>query len=289
LDHFIYLERPEQEPLEEPEAFGPIAELPRDPPSDRITPHAADYETIGQLYGAIRERLELLVDQRGEEAFVGRIEDGQIGPEILSLPGIEVISDLNSALKALGTIVEQGEGAPHEREDSHFARYGRIRREWDELIDINPAFEPAFRGARDPVMRKPMDAGDRIWITEADAVLRLDLGNALYGEVLTLLTQCYGPFPVERRRAFGEAAISLMQAVSTLGEALARLPANSDYPGTMAGLTFSVPRNLGFRAAATAIVASERLDDLRAAYDELLGTDPASPVARAQEALRQLV
>ena len=47
LDHFIYLERPEQETSEEPEAFEPIAELPRDPPSDRITPHAADYETRG--------------------------------------------------------------------------------------------------------------------------------------------------------------------------------------------------------------------------------------------------
>jgi hypothetical protein len=83
LDHFIYLERPEQEQSQESEAFEPIAELPRDPPSDRITPHAADYETIGQLYGAVRERLKLLVDQRGEEALVAGMEDGQIGPEIL--------------------------------------------------------------------------------------------------------------------------------------------------------------------------------------------------------------
>jgi hypothetical protein len=288
LDHFIYLERPEQETLEEPEAFEPVAELPRDPPSDRLTPHAADYETIGQLYGAIRERFGFLVDQRGEGAFVGGIEDGQIGPEILRVPGVELISDLQSALEALDTIVEQGEGAPREREDSHFARYLRIQREWDELRDINPAFEPAFRAARDPVMRKPMDDGERIWITEADAVLRLDLGNALYGEVLTLLTQCYGPFTVERRRAFGEAAISLMEAVSTLGEALARLPANCDHPGTMAGLTFSVPRNLGFRAANTSAPALERLDELRAAYDELFGANSKSPLARAQQSLNSL-
>ncbi len=199
-----------------------------------------------------------------------------------------MISGLQSALEALDTIVEQGEGAPREREDSHFARYLRIQREWDELRNINPAFEPAFRVARDPVMRKPMDGRERIWITETDAVLRLDLGNALYGEVLRLLTQCYGPFAVERRRAAGQAAMSLMQAVSTLGEALARLPANSDHPGTMAGLTFSVPRNLGVRAANTSADALERLDELRAAYDELFGANSKSPLARAQQSLNSL-
>jgi hypothetical protein len=282
LDHFIYLERPEEEPLEDPQAFEPVAELPRDPPSDRLTPHAADYETIGQLYAAIRERLVALVGQKGERAFVAGEQGGQIGPEIMQLPGLAVITDLPSALGALDTIVEQGEGAPRARQDSHFARYLTIQRQWDELLQLNPAFEPAFPAAHDPVMRRPLDADHRVWITEEDAVRRLDLGNAIYGQVLMLLTQCYGPFENQRRRACGDAAMSLMQAVSRLGRTLARLPASRDHPGVRAGLTFSVPRNLGLRSAEPFL---ERLEELRAAYDDLYGIEPRSPLREAQQAL----
>ncbi len=290
LDHFIYLERPEEAPLGDPEQFNAVAELPREPPSERLTPHAADYETIAQLYQAIREMLGSLVQQRGGEAFVGSTEAGQLDPEIMDMPGLAVITDLPSALRALDTIVEQGEGAPHAREDSHFARYNGIKREWEELKKNNPDFVPAFPAAQDPVMRRPVDPGERVWIIQPDAVLRLDLANAMYAQVVTLLVQSYDPVSdKDTRRAFVDAAILLMQGVSVLGQALARLPANPDYPGVNAGMTFAVPRNLGLRPphSATSTIL-ERLEELRDTYDEFLGTDPESPVAKAHRRIKRL-
>src|SRR5918993_2326610 len=99
LDHFIYLERPEEEPLPDAKPFEHPPELPRDPGSERLTPHATDYETIGQLYSAIRERLRSLEAERGAHAFVAGPEAGQVGPEIMKLPGLLTVSDLPSALK----------------------------------------------------------------------------------------------------------------------------------------------------------------------------------------------
>lgn len=290
LEHFIYLERPEDAPLQDPEPFEPVAELPRDPPSERLTPHAADYETIGQLYQAIRERLGSLVEQRGEAAFVEGAEACQLGPGIMDLPGLAVITDLPSALRGLDTIVEQGEGAPQARDDSHFARYNAIKREWAKIKRGNPAFAPAFPAAEDPVMRRPVDLEERVWITDPDAVRRLDLANAIYGQVLTLLVQSYAPaMDDDSRRAFVDAAITLMQAVSVLGQALARLPANPDRPGVNAGVTFTVPRNLGLRPPGSAAATiRERLEELRYAYDEILGPDPKSPLAQAQRRLERL-
>ena len=290
LDHFIYLERPEEAPLGDPEQFDAVAELPREPPSERLTPHAADYETIAQLYQAIREMLGSLVQQRGGEAFVNSTDAGQLDPEIMDMPGLAVITDLPSALRALDTIVEQGEGAPHARDDSHFARYNGIKREWEELKKSNPDFVPAFPAAQDPVMRRPVDPGERVWIIQPDAVLRLDLANAMYAQVVTLLVQSYDPASdKDTRRAFVDVAILLMQGVSVLGQALARLPANPDRPGVNAGLTFAVPRNLGLRPPCSALsTILERLEELRDTYEEFLGTDPESPVAKAHRRIKRL-
>ena len=205
----------------------------------------------------------------------------------MKLPGLLTVSNLPSALKALDTIVEQGEGAPHGRHDSHFARFCAIRDEWDELLEDNPAFEPASPAAHDPVMRRPLDPETRVWVTNPEAVRHLDLANAIYGYLLVLLTHCYGPAEVQHRRAYAAVAMSLMQALAVLGRTLARLPANPDHPGVKAGLSFSVPRNLGFRSAQIVATTLERLEELRSAYELIYGSAQSSPFMRAKEALIQ--
>jgi hypothetical protein len=112
----------------------------------------------------------------------------------------------------------------------------------------------------------------------------LDLANAIYGQVLVLLEEVYAPsvHPADRV-AFFEAAMSLMRALSALGRRLARMPASEDHPGVMAGLTFTVPRNLGARGAGSAATILERLGELSAGYEEVVSGVGTSPVEDAHQ------
>jgi hypothetical protein len=193
-----------------------------------------------------------------------------------------VITDLASALQALDLIVEQGEGASQDSEDSHFARFNAIKAEWAELKSKNSAFEPAHAAAHNPVMRRPADPTDRVWITAPAAVKHLDLANAIYGQVLVLLEEAYAPaVSAANRRAYVDAAMLLMRALSTLGRKLTRMPASEDHPGVMAGLTFTVPRNLGARGRGSADTVPERLGELSAVYAAVVSADGTSPVEDA--------
>jgi hypothetical protein len=290
LDHFIFLEHPEGSSIHDHDTFGAEAEIVREVKDIQLTPSAGDYETIAELYGMIREGLRSLVAKRGSVAFIRDCGARQIGPDVVDLAGVSVITDLASALQALDVIVEQGEGSPQESEDSHFARFNAIRSEWAELKSSRPAFEPAHSAAHNPVMRRPADPTNRVWITAPEAVRHLDLANAIYGQVLVLLEQTYAPaVSGADRRAFVQAAMSLMHALSMLGQKLARMPASPDHPGVMAGLTFTVPRNLGARGPGSAELVLERLSELSAAYDEIVADKDPSPVEKAYKQIEKQV
>jgi hypothetical protein len=286
LEHFIFLEHPERSLVQDHDAFGAEAEVVREAKDIQLTPSAEDYETIAQLYGMIREGLHAVVARRGSLAFVAASRERQIGPDIVDLPGLSVVTDLRSALQALDVIVEQGEGSPEEAEDSHFARFNAIRSEWAALKSSRSAFEPARSVARDPVMRRPADPTNRVWITAPDAVRHLDLANAIYGQVLVLLEEAYGfSWSAAERKAFCQSAMSLMQALATLGKRLARMPAAPDHPGVMAGLTFTVPRNLGARGPGSVELILERLGELIAGFKDIVADHGSSPLEQAYQLL----
>jgi hypothetical protein len=290
LDHFIFLEHPEGSSIQDHDTFGAEAEVVREVKDIRLTPSAEDYETIAELYGMIREGLQSLVARQGSLAFVAASSARQIGPDVANLPGVSVITDLPTALQALDVIVEQGEGSPQESEDSHFARFNAIKTEWAELKSSSPAFEPAHPAAHNPVMRRPADPTSRVWITAPEAVRHLDLANAIYGQVLVLLEEAYAPSVCATdRRAFFQAAMSLMHALSMLGQKLARMPASPDHPGVMAGLTFTVPRNLGARGPGSAELILERLGELSAGYKDVVADEDTSPVQQAYQQIEKQV
>ncbi len=108
--------------------------------------------------------------------------------------------------------------------------------------------------------------------------------------MLVLLEETYAP-PVSaaERRAFLQAAMSLMRALSLLGQRLARMPASSDHPGVMAGLTFTVPRNLGARGLGSAELVLERLIELSAAYKGAVADKGPSPVEQAYQQIERHV
>src|SRR6185436_4372496 len=170
----------------------------------------------------------------------------QVGPGDASLPGLSLITDLKSAEDALQTIIEQGEGAPEHSENSHYARFLTVRHEYDAFIATDPAFEPAFPVAHNPVMRRPLDPHNRVFIDMPEAARVLDLANSLYGHMLRCLVQAFGRSADDgpAKRFFIDCAIDLMELLPPVANHLASLPASKSHPGVNAGITFTMLRDI---------------------------------------------
>jgi hypothetical protein len=266
LEHFIFLERPENEPIGDAPGFDPL-DLERKPRRGGLTPSAQDYATVGELYDSVADGLKGLALRHGESALLDREGAGQLDSEITRLANVPRITSLKSALAAVAWIKEEGEGSSGASQDSHFQRFRSIQKEWAALSNEDPAFEPAWPAAADPVMRRPATDASRVWVTAEPAATYLDLGNALYGLMLQALTQTFtSSDPIEQQRLMA-VAVELMEASAAIATALVRMPASADHPGVNAGLTFAVPRNLGFRRtrSSSADLFIERLRELRAA------------------------
>lgn len=289
LAHFIFLERRAEAPIEDSRTFKKMAQdepaAVRTPTPGHLTPSTPDYETIGEFYAEIRAAMISHAERHGAFSFVGNTT-GQIGPDIVTLPGLITISTLSDALTALDTIIEQGEGAASPSDDCHFARFRQIEQEWNELQRANAAFEPTHPAAHDPVMRRPAEGLDRVWITSPAATRHLDLGNAIYGLAIGLLSQAYAPETAPAwRKALLSAALEFMHALAIIGDALARLPASS-IEGENAGLTFAVPRSAQVRAQSLSYaLVRERMDELRSTAGPVLGTILETAFDRATVAL----
>jgi hypothetical protein len=268
LDHFLFLERPAHASITDGVKF--VEPRPaREPPPTRITPSSEDYETIGDLYDMIERDLQTLVRRRGAAAFADPSSRRQLDADTVKLPGLMVVRGLEDALRAVHVIVEQGEGARHESSESHFARFRAIEREWAELRSSNAQFQPAHPAAHDPVMRAPAQEQPRVWITAPQARAKVDLANGVYGALITVLYQLYEPASGSTRKALAACAVSLMSALTALGEALARMPASPEHPGVHAGLTFASPRNVGPRSEPGLI--AERLQELSEIHSRVVG------------------
>ena len=68
LDHFIFLERPEDEEVTEPEDFQPEQVYARAAPQGRLMDYSGDYETVGQLYRSIEKGIESVATTLGKKA-----------------------------------------------------------------------------------------------------------------------------------------------------------------------------------------------------------------------------
>jgi CDGSH-type Zn-finger protein/uncharacterized Fe-S cluster protein YjdI len=246
LDHFIFLERPEGKELNDAAEFVHKLDYHRTQPKGRLMPSAQDYTTQGHLYRGVRHGLDVLAHHIGEQALFCGDVGSQIGPGDASLPGLSLVTDLKSAEDAIQTIIEQGEGAPAHSENSHYARFMQVRHEYDAFVAADPTFDPAFPVAHNPVMRKPLDAHNRVYIDAHEAAQVLDFANSLYGHMLRCLVQAYGrgSEDTEGKRLFVGAAIDLMELLPTTAEHLASLPASPHHPGVNAGITFTMLRDI---------------------------------------------
>jgi hypothetical protein len=264
LQHFIFLERPEGEPVEDAEEFTPENEYTRGSPHDRLMAHTGDYSTVGQLYEAIERAVVSLSSMLGEKNLFCGCATLQISPEDVQIKGLRLVNNKASALDVLRLIVEQGEGA-RTTMGSHFEKFNQIAKQYDYLLSKNPTFEPGRPAVRNPVMRRPATQDGRVWVHEPSAARYLDLANALYALMLRFLVQVYSMEnrdPVARKTLL-EAAFSLMHGVAAIAGLLTKLPANRDFPGTTAGINFALDRYFTpFELASEKLLLVERVDEI---------------------------
>ncbi len=246
LDHFIFLERPEGKPLHDSADFVHPHDYHRTQPKGRLMPSAQDFETVGGLYRGIRHGFDVLAHHLGEDALFCGDTASQVGPSEVSLPGLMLVSDLATATQAIGTIIEQGEGAPDHSEESHYNRFLRMREKFEAFQTTDPSFDPAFPCAHNPTMHPPLDPAHRVHIQSPEAAKVLDVANSIYGHALRCLVQAWGRpgDGATDKRLFVDSAIDLMELLASVGTHLATLPAGHRHPGVNAGVTFTMLRDV---------------------------------------------
>jgi hypothetical protein len=178
LAHFVYLERPEGMEMAQAVGFESPSLYRRRPQATRLTPTAEDYDTVGHLYRGIQQGFESLAERLGERALFAGSPAAQLGPDIMELPGLATVVDLQSALKAIDVIVEQGEGGRHDSEESHFARFLAMADEYDAFLQEDPAFAPHRPVVSDPVMFAPIAGSPGCHVDALESARVLDLANA---------------------------------------------------------------------------------------------------------------
>ncbi len=281
LDHFIFLERPEGMQMKDGEGFDPSG-AERGTAVDGLTPSAEDYPTVGALYDSIAEGFRTLGEQLGEAYLIDPAGRSQLDSEAVRLPNIPKVTDVATALGAIEQIKEEGEGSTSGGVDSHFDRFQAIKSEWAQLKALDPDFRPAWPAAHDPVMRKPLDPGARVWITQPAAARHVDLANAIYGTMLSVLSQAFAEADPSEQRLLMRLSVELMEASASISTALARMPASADHPEVNAGMTFAVPRNAAYRPLRTRArqIFLERVEQLREGADHVLAGETAEKALR---------
>jgi hypothetical protein len=158
------------------------------------------------------------------------------------------VTDLDSALRAVGEIIEQGEGARGHWEDAHYGRFLRIWDEYRALRDVDPTFEPA-RPVVAAFTRQPFDLTDPVTvITNPEAHRVAEITTIAYEVLLHLLMRFFTHTDEtdEQLELLIGAAFDVMgDVIRPLGHALTQLPVASAADGRNAGFAFEMHYLMG--------------------------------------------
>ena len=99
-----------------------------------------------------------------------------------------------------------------------------------QLKAANPAFEPAHPAAVNPVLRRPVRAGVRVWLEDEQAAATVDIANTAYMLMLRLIAHSYLiPRPHPAKALCVDLGLGLMRAMAPLAEQR-RAPARRTHP-----------------------------------------------------------
>lgn len=276
LQHFIFLERPEDHEVADGSGFEPPQTYRRLTNMNRLMTVGTDYVTVGQLYAIIGQGMKSLTEKLGEKALFSGNPEHQLDEVTGRLPGLKVVRCLATAQQAVDAIVRQGEGAAASEERSHYQRFIAIQQEYDSLVATRHDFRPAYAAAENPVMRIPPTPEGRIWVNCEPASSLIDLGNALYNHCLRCLSLAYSGVGRSTQAMLVRTSIDLMKFLSPVASRLAQLPANLECPGITAGVSFATIRSsAALLGDVTSVgILAERLDEI-AGRCERLGQNAA--------------
>ena len=162
LRRFLYIERPEGMDISsiagELDHDRPAPPVPTGP---LVLPAPQAFSSIGQLYRGIEWGLRGLVDRYGEErVFVGS-PNAQASTRYFRvperMPELIPVTGLASAVQAIQTIVEEGEGARGGWQRAHFGRFLEILEAYRAMKAADPSFSPARPSVTNPYVRVPRD------------------------------------------------------------------------------------------------------------------------------------
>jgi hypothetical protein len=248
LKHFLFLERPEGMERQDAEGFVPAAP-PREPLSEtEAMPRGQEFLTVGHLYRGIEEGLTRLTHELGEGAvFVGSPR-AQATPDMFHWPQVVEVSDLDSALRAVSEIIEQGEGARGHWEDAHYGRFLGIWDEYQKLRAADPTFDPA-RPVVAAFTRQPFDLRDPVAvITDPDTHRVAEITTIAYEVLLHLLVRFFthtDETDEQLELLIGTAFELMGDVIRPLGHALTQLPVGSSPNGPNAGFAFEMHYVMG--------------------------------------------
>ena len=277
LRHFLFLERPEGINLQDAEGFEALDEAEPLMSEEDIVPRPQDFATVGHLYRSIEEGFRNLAKRHGEEwLFIGPRE-AQATQDAFQWPELIPVTDLDSALQAIETIVEQGEGPRGHWRDAHYGRFLEILGELLTFKRQSPSFEPA-RPVMAATVRQPVDARPLPLVEDPITARVLDVFNVAYEALLYVLARFFGHTDEtpEQTATLADVAVGIMVSVlKPAGELVTGLPVGPSHPGATAGPSFEVFYSSGYmlpHKRAAWILIHERLTDLRSFVDHLMET-----------------
>ncbi len=272
LENFVFIERPEEQERADRDAASPGEFfLPEAKLSD-IFSSERQYQTVGHLYRGIEDGLRYLAEKFGEEQLFIGPPKSQIADAYFSLPGLFPVTDLESAVAAIQRIVEQGEGARHDNEESHYRRFLAMLKEHDRILRDDPDFEPGRPVMENPYAMFPNDIGDHSVLNLIEDPLSRDICN-LFDGCYQLLMQMLGRVLLhtdeseEQLTLLSDITVGLMiDVLGPLGTTLTTMPAGASHLGLTAGSSFRLSRDVHSlpHQAAAWVLFTERLKELSA-------------------------
>jgi hypothetical protein len=242
LRHFMYLERPEGMDLDDAEGLAAMGRAAPHMQPGEIVPRLQDFATVGHLYRSIEAGVRHLADKYGESTLFIGPPKAQATTAHFSWPALMPVTDVRSAVQAIETIVEQGEGPRSHWRDAHFGRFVQILDEYHDRRDADASFEPA-RPVMAANVRLPEHEGTVPLIEDRLAASCTDLFNVAY-EVLLQLLHRYFAHTEETDAELGtlaDVAVGLMiEVIGPLGQLVTTLPVGPSHPGSTTGPSFEL-------------------------------------------------
>jgi CDGSH-type Zn-finger protein/truncated hemoglobin YjbI len=246
LRHFMFLERPEGMDLADADGLAAMrraeAVMAQQVMAQHdIVPRLQDFATVGHLYRSIEAGLARLCEKFGEQwLFIGPPR-AQATQANFRWPELIPVTDLASACRAVGEILEQGEGPRGHWENAHFGQFVKILDEYQQMRAANPSFDPVR-----PVLAanvRPIEHGDVPLVTDNVTARCMDLFNVGY-EILLLAFERYFAHTEEtddQLETLAELTLGLMfNVLKPLGDLITSLPAGPEYPGRTAAPSFEL-------------------------------------------------